>query len=381
MLAHFDTEGPRGLVNTRLAYVAISRASHDAHIYTNDAAHLGKRLATDVSKTAAIDLSHSPTKSEVERAVSAFRKNDPAAATTILQQDGRVHEYANVEHRVAAVALAYVSHQDRAVVVAPDATECKELTQLIRDELRQQGRLSRESHTLPVWVEQNLGNLRLAANYVAGDQIRYKAGSPEHGIVDSGTAKVLAVDTKVNRLTVAMRDGNEVSYNPALLKNLTSQSNVFREEVRDISEGERIRLTATAQDFQLRKGDFATVERISKDRSLTVLSDHGKSAALSEEQSRSIDYGYVADRMPQRGVDRIIVSGDAPQLATMHKDFARLAGQTRDLAIYTSDGRGLAQGKSVPAVEVAAQTLQAGMSPSPVVATPEILLEGFSRGR
>jgi hypothetical protein len=202
VLAHFDTEGPRGLVNTRLAYVAISRASHDAHIYTNNAVHLGRRLATDVSKTAAIDLSQSSTKSEVERAVSAFRKSEPATGTTILQQDGRVHEYASAEHRLAAVALAYASHLDRTVVVAPDSAERKELTSLIRDEVRQQGRLSSESHALPVWVEQHFGNPRLAANYIAGDQIHYKAGSLEYGIVDNGTATVLSVDTKANRLTV-----------------------------------------------------------------------------------------------------------------------------------------------------------------------------------
>jgi hypothetical protein len=189
------------------------------------------------------------------------------------------------------------------------------------------------------------------------------------------------VDTNANRLAVVARDGNEVSYNPALLKNLTSQSKVFREEVRDISEGERIRFTATAQDFHLRKGDFATVERISEGRSLTIRSDQGKSIALSEEQSRNIDYGYIADRMPHRGVDRVIVSSDAPQLTTMQKDLARLSGQTRDLAIYTSDGRGLAQGKSIPGTEVAAQALQPGMNPSPVVAPPETLVEGFSRGR
>jgi hypothetical protein len=159
------------------------------------------------------------------------------------------------------------------------------------------------------------------------------------------------------------------------------QSHVFREETRDISEGERIRFTVNAQNFHLRKGDFATVERIREDRSLTVRSDQGKSVALSEELSRNIDYGYVADRMPHRGADHVIVSGEAPQLGTMQKDFARISGQTRDLAIYTSDGRGLAQEKSSPAVEIAAQALQHGMRPSPVAATPEILVEGFSRGR
>ena len=381
VIAHFDTKGPRGLVNTRLAYVAISRASHDARIYTNDAARLGKQLASEVSKTAAIDLSQLSKKTEVERAVSAFHKNDPAAATTILQQDGRVHEYASAEHRVAAVALAYASQQDRAVVVAPDAAERRELTSLIRDELRQQGRLSPESHAWPVWVEQHFSNPRLAANYATGDQIHYKAGNLQHGIVDNSTATVLAVDAKANRLTVAMRDGNEASYNPALLKHLTLQSHVFRVETREISEGERIRLTSTPQEFHLRKGDFATVERIDEDHSLTVRSDQGKSVALSEEQSHNIDYGYATERMPSRGVDRVIVSGDASHIGAMQKDFARLSGQTRDLAIYISEGQGLAQEKVMQAIELTTPGIQSEMNLNVSVPVPEIAVEGFSRGR
>ena len=50
VLANFDTGTARSLVNTRLAYVAVSRASQDARIYTNDADSLGKRLAVDFSK-------------------------------------------------------------------------------------------------------------------------------------------------------------------------------------------------------------------------------------------------------------------------------------------------------------------------------------------
>ena len=40
--------------NDRLAYVAISRASDDARIYTNNAETLGERLASDITKTAAL---------------------------------------------------------------------------------------------------------------------------------------------------------------------------------------------------------------------------------------------------------------------------------------------------------------------------------------
>ena len=56
VLANFDTDSNRNLINSRLAYVAISRASEDAHIYTNDAQTLGVRLASDISKSAALDV-------------------------------------------------------------------------------------------------------------------------------------------------------------------------------------------------------------------------------------------------------------------------------------------------------------------------------------
>jgi ATP-dependent exoDNAse (exonuclease V) alpha subunit len=56
VLAHIDTDSSRGLINDRLAYVAISRASEDARIYTNDAETLGQRLASDITKTSALTI-------------------------------------------------------------------------------------------------------------------------------------------------------------------------------------------------------------------------------------------------------------------------------------------------------------------------------------
>jgi hypothetical protein len=41
------------LVNSRFAYVSVSRASHDAQIYTNDRASLEEQLNHDVSKVSA----------------------------------------------------------------------------------------------------------------------------------------------------------------------------------------------------------------------------------------------------------------------------------------------------------------------------------------
>jgi hypothetical protein len=58
VLIHVDTErGGEQLINTRVAYVAVSRAEYDAQIYTNDKTALAEGLGRDYSKESAIELS------------------------------------------------------------------------------------------------------------------------------------------------------------------------------------------------------------------------------------------------------------------------------------------------------------------------------------
>ncbi len=59
VLVHADTSVHPDLLNSRFGYVSISRASHDAKIYTNDATNLGQKLSGEVSKTSAVEISHS----------------------------------------------------------------------------------------------------------------------------------------------------------------------------------------------------------------------------------------------------------------------------------------------------------------------------------
>ncbi len=380
VLAHFDTDSSHSLINTRLAYVTISRASDDARVYTNDAETLGQRLATDISKTAAVDFRQSSSTNEVQQAVAAFRAHDPATGTMKLQEQGRIHEYASAEHRLAAIALAYTAQEDRPVLVAPDPAERRELTQLIRDELRIQGRLTMGSHPHSIVVEQDFGNPCLAANYIPGDQIHYKAGSPaQHGIADNSTATVLSVDARANTLTVSTSDGNEASYNPALLKKLARQSTAYREEQRDLAVGERIIFTTTNRNAHIRSGDFAVVEKIGEDGMLAVHLDNGKVIELTPEHAQHIEYGYVLETPPHAAADRVLVTGDAPRLTEHHEAFARLHPHTRDLALYTSDSRELTTEKTLPGMENA--LTRDGVSPNiGNIPAPEIEREGLGIG-
>lgn len=55
VLVNMDTDAPSQLLNTRFAYVSLSRGQSDAQIYTNDASRLPQTLSADITKESAID--------------------------------------------------------------------------------------------------------------------------------------------------------------------------------------------------------------------------------------------------------------------------------------------------------------------------------------
>lgn len=56
VLIHADTSVHPDLLSSRFGYVAVSRASHEAIIFTNDINRLAQQLSTEVGKTAALEI-------------------------------------------------------------------------------------------------------------------------------------------------------------------------------------------------------------------------------------------------------------------------------------------------------------------------------------
>lgn len=94
VLVHVDTEtAHERLINSRLAYVAISRGRYDAQIFTNDAAKLADELSHDVCKHSAIGNDQSGTNfPEAERnpaeEISPGGEPVPAQAHAVSESHG-----------------------------------------------------------------------------------------------------------------------------------------------------------------------------------------------------------------------------------------------------------------------------------------------------
>lgn len=81
VLVNVDTEeAHEKLINSRLAYVAVSRARYDAQIFTNDAGNLGKALSREVSHAAAVGTEDSGPAAEHSQAQQPAEDHGQAMA-------------------------------------------------------------------------------------------------------------------------------------------------------------------------------------------------------------------------------------------------------------------------------------------------------------
>jgi conjugative relaxase-like TrwC/TraI family protein len=123
VIVNMDTNAPADLLNPRFAYVSISRASEDAHIYTNDAAILGERLSTDVTKTSAVDCqqraAHSQTQTPKEHTMQQHNELKPERSEQqtphlTVEQIEHDRRYAPIEAAMRGEATGYEWKHERA---------------------------------------------------------------------------------------------------------------------------------------------------------------------------------------------------------------------------------------------------------------------------
>jgi conjugative relaxase-like TrwC/TraI family protein len=95
VLVNMDTTAHPELINTRFAYVSVSRASQDARIYTNDVGTLAERLSTDISKASAVDFSRPNSEAQTqqpepkEQAMTNAKEKTPEEQRHQFQQEAQ----------------------------------------------------------------------------------------------------------------------------------------------------------------------------------------------------------------------------------------------------------------------------------------------------
>jgi len=282
----------------------------------------------------------------LKHAVEHLARGEVQEALADLQKQGRVHEIADPQERMAAVAKAFVERSEETLVVSPDNKSRRELNGVIHRELQTAGKVAAEEHSLRVLVsrqEMTGADRQWAAQYEVGDIVRYSRGSEAVGIDAGEYVTVRGVDADQNLLTVEKSDGEQLTYDPRRLHGV----NVYKEDARDFSEGDRVQFTAPYREEGIANRELGTVEQIDSEGNLQIRLDSGRDVQFSMEDHPHLDYGYAVTSHSSQGLtaDRVLVHVDTEaaheNLVNSRLAYVSVSRARDDAQIFTNDATSL----------------------------------------
>jgi conjugative relaxase-like TrwC/TraI family protein len=285
---------------------------------------------------------------QLKQAVELLSKDQVSEAIDRLRQQGRVHEIVSSSARLKAVVEDYLQSPEKSLVISPDNRSRNEINRMVHERLQAGGKIGIHEQRLRVLVnrqELTGADRQWAAQYAPGDVIRYTRGSQRAGIKAGEYATVVETNAVVNTLTVERQNGAEVTYDPRRLQGV----NVYRDEERAFSQGDRIQFTAPFRKERIANRELATIERIEADGNLRLRLESGRRVEFNLRDHPHLDYGYAMTSYSSQGqtADRVIIHVAARDLENrelVNRRFAyvALSRAREDVQIYTNDATTLA---------------------------------------
>jgi len=282
----------------------------------------------------------------LKEAVEQLARGEVREAIDNLAQQGRVHEFADRQERLRAIAERYTEAPENTLVVSPDNASRMEINLLIHRELQARGVVSGEEHRQSVLTpRQDLtgADRQWAAQYAPGDVVRYTKGSRAIGVEAGEYTNVTGVEGDQNLLTVQRSDGEQITYDPRRLQGV----NIYREAEREFSAGDRVQFTAPYKDEHIANRQLGTIEQIDAEGNLQIRLDSGRELDLNLRDHPHLDYGYAVTSHSGQGTtaDRVLVHVDTEnaheQLINSRLAYVSVSRGRYDAQIFTNDAEQL----------------------------------------
>lgn len=278
---------------------------------------------------------------ELKSAVQLLATGQTAAALETLQRQNRVREILNPQERIQAIARAYAESPTNTLIVSPDNASRRELNVAVRQELKANGKLASEDHSIRVLVQRQemTGAERSWANhYETGDVVRYARGSKAIGIEAGTYGAVVGINPTDNLLTIEKFSGEQATYDP---RRLTGVS-VFREIDRDFSVGDRIQFTAPDKSLGVANRDLAAIESISPDGHISARLDNNRPIEFDAQEHRHFDHGYAVTSHSSQGLtaERVLVNADTgvhPELLNSRFGYVSISRASHEATLFTDN--------------------------------------------
>jgi ATP-dependent exoDNAse (exonuclease V) alpha subunit len=308
-----------------------------------EAGRVFKLLQEAGMKTAHFNRLYRQKTPELKEAVLHLRHGETQQAIDKLDAQGRIHEYANVNERFAALARFRAESPNEVLVVSPDNDSRLKLSSIIRDELQTQGVTQKSILEIPILIPRDAttADTSRAASYRIGDTVRYRKANREAKAQARSYATVIARDIDGNRITVKTQQGEEVTYNPARASGVS----IYESRPTSFAAGDRIQFTTGNRDLGVSTRDTASIIELDRKGNAKVRLDRtGQNRRFNLKDHRHIDHAYVmtSHSSQSKTVHTIVIHVDTsdPRLRSLLNDVFAYVSASRgqyDIQIFTDD--------------------------------------------
>lgn len=275
-----------------------------------EAGRLFQELQEAGMKTAHLNRVYRQKDPELKQVVLELRHGRTQEALHRLARQQRIHEYANVRERYAAIASVYLEQPKRTLVVSPDNQSRDQLNATIRDRMRETGLLSHNAYAFVTLVPRDVSGVdrTQADSYRPGDTIRFLRANRHLGVESKSYAQVIDSDTAQNRLTIRTQEGRILAYDPQHASGVS----VYESKMQSFAAGERIQFTANSTDLGVSTRDIGTITKLDSNGNVEVQLDRGRKVRWNSAAHRHIDYAYAMTSHSAQGttVDRVLLHID-----------------------------------------------------------------------
>lgn len=290
---------------------------------------------------------------ELKQAVEAMAAGRIAEGVERLIEQGRVHTVEHRAERFQAIAAAYADAPEGTLIVSPDNQSRAEINSAVRNQLRQSQQLGETEYTAAVLANRQdvtAADRAVAHSYHVGDSVQYLRGSKQLGLPAKSYARVTAVDSEQNRITVEAAAGKSVTYDPARLTGVA----LYQPEERTFAIGERVQFTAPWKDQGVSNREMGTVTHLDAHGNIRVqLDDSHRTVGWNLRAYQHLDYAYAMTSHAAQGqtVDRVLIhidTGDSRIRSLVDQSLAYVATSRprHDAQIFTDNAENLSQALS-----------------------------------
>ncbi|MDD9998165.1 MAG: relaxase domain-containing protein, partial [Rhodospirillaceae bacterium] len=345
-----------------------------------DAVDAGKpfvQLQDAGMKTATMDEIMRQKDADLREAVEASLRGDIRKA---FEKLGSNIEEVKPDNLPGAAAARWLKlspeERERAGLMAPSHKLRVAINGIVRERLIRDGHVKGKSVETERLVSRGYTNAEkaLAGNYAAGDVVGFHRPYKRLGVNKGDELGVRSVDQEAGTVSLKRKDGTAVEWIPGRLAARSGGVEVYRREIIELRQGDRIRWTRNDQSLELVNSQTADVTAVGKD-TVTFRLEGGGTLELNrgDSQLRHIDRAWASTvhAFQGRTVDTVIAAMEAehPHLTTQKSFYVEISRARHRAELVTDDRNALgehleqATGERITALESINQESESHLEP------------------